>query len=717
MSNLATTGRGRKRPATDFATCQPVLLAEDITSEAAKAFDGCTDEIDLSDAEQAALFFQSRDTTLKAVRGFSERIEAIEVSGDMGDSARAAANAKATDLAAKARARIKSDLLRWMDNQLTVLRDRSRDEFPNWPHVLAANTRRLHAPHWAHAFAADMQRLAEEPDDDEVEEPDMSSRLKPAAVPDETVSEEPSVEEKPAKKKHEFDNFDRPDDTTPITFSIPPHDFWSNEAQEKIREGMVPELFWNVGNEYATRHGFDRDALIMTMLTMYSSVISTKIKVAENQSIDSMFQQSIRIWTANVGVAGSGKSPILEAVEPPFVEIDKKFADEFKAELADFKQRSPEEQKTMDRPIKIRHILPDYSTESAQKVFADNEAAGHDSAVLGKFDELITFFGSKARYSGKGNGGEQTSRGFWLSTYDSKRFTLTRMSREEIDCTPSISIIGGLQPAVLMSLMEEASQNDGLVQRFCAVMMPDSPPPKVDLKDVEYPMTQFWDLVKDTFYNCPLRMSGAVLHFDPKAVPVKDQFFKWVEEQVNYYRPIDTALASHVNKFKGMFLRFAGLFHVAAHYRDKQARMISRDTAWMTYRFMTGPRLSNAVAFYNSISANPENTDLKAVAEFILRNRLQIVSAREIQQGTNRYRNISTRDIANTVGNMVSLGWLHFIVRKRTDQYNWSVNPDVHRVFAHRTAIIREKHAERVAVHEKIISEGGRRKHDATSGG
>ncbi len=516
----------------------------------------------------------------------------------------------------------------------------------------------------------------------------------------------------PAKKRGTDFDVDPPEDTETSDRQIlngsreastwtPPHDFWIGEARERIRPGMLPELIANVSEEYAARMGLDRDTLATSMLTMVSAVIPTNIKVCDSHEADNTFRQSIRIWQATVGVAGSGKSPIMEALEQPFDAIDKKHADAFKREMAVYSKLPKEERLTVDTPIKRRLILPDASTESAQKVFADNEAAGDDGALLGKFDELINFFAARSRYSNRSGGGEQAARGFWLSSYDSKRFTLTRLNRPDIDCTPSISIIGNLQPKVLTQLMEDAGQNDGLVQRFVPQMMPETSPPKIESDEpAKYPMSLYWDLVRDLHENCPLRATGAELHFSQKAAIVKRKMFDWVTDQVEYYRPIDDALASHINKFRGMFLRYCGLFHMIEHYRDTHPQLISADTALAVYRFLTSVRLSHAVAFYNQIRQNEETGDLKGIAEYILAKRVETVRARDIQQGAARFRRISTRDINATVGNLVSLGWLHHIVGKRVDSFNWRINPDVHSLFADRAGQIRVRLAERQRIAE-----------------
>lgn len=470
-----------------------------------------------------------------------------------------------------------------------------------------------------------------------------------------------------------------------------PHDFWKMVPTETIRPGMLPAIVENVAFEYAERTGLNRDALAMGMLTVISSVLDTEIKVAAYDEVDNTFIESLRIWTANVGVAGSGKSPVMKAIMAPIDEIDAKHREAFSRDMQAFKAMDKEEQKESEPPKRIRAKLPnDASTESAQVNFADNP-----QGLLAPYDELVTFFGAKSRYSNKSGGGEQTSRGFWLSAYDSSFFQSSRLSRADVDCTPSCSIVGGIQPSVLVNLVDDASRgNDGLVQRFNPVIMPDKMKKGNRDIDPKYPLTIYNKLIHDIYKNCPLRLTGATLHFSPKAEDVRDRMFDWVDNYVESELSRNEQLASHVNKFKGMFVRFCGIFHMTEHYMDKQPRLISAETAMKVYKFMTSFRLKHAECFYSQIIENEETTDMKNIADFILAHGLDSVSAREMQRGSTRLRRISTRDIAHTAGNMVALGWLYHVTGKRSDSHSWHVNEDVHTLFAARAKVVADRNAE-----------------------
>jgi Protein of unknown function (DUF3987) len=514
------------------------------------------------------------------------------------------------------------------------------------------------------------------------------ARAEKTEAPKTTKSETESDTEEPNAKRRDFDfDFDT-DPLEPKSHWIAPHDFWSISATENLRPGMVPPIIENVAFEYAERTGMDASTLAMSMLTCCSAVIPTDIKVAAYKAADEDFIESIRIWQANVGDAGSGKSPIQKVVTKQLGEINKRSLKEYNERKAIFDALSKDDQKNTDKPVRRRVLLPDASVESSQVVYAQNP-----DGLLASYPELVKYFGDKSRYSNKG-GGEQSNRGFELASYDSESFSSTRISRDDVDCVPSKSILGGIQPGVLHDLLEEASRNDGLVQRFNAVIMPEKPNDRVENNNPKYPMTIYDSLIKKIFDEMPLR--SAIFHFSPKAEAVRDRMFKWVSEKFDSCISTNPQLAAHLNKFKGMFVRFCGLFHVIEYHTDKHPRLISAETANMVYKFMTSFRYAHAKAFYEMIRENEETSDMKNIAEYILSHDLMTVSAREIQQGAARLRHLDAKAIANTASTMIALGWLKYKTGKRGDSKNWDVNPDVHPIFVARAGIAKANNIDAV---------------------
>lgn len=520
------------------------------------------------------------------------------------------------------------------------------------------------------------------------------------------VSEVEAMTSKKEMNGHKIDLDDRLPDERRHQPVIAPYDFWIMVPTERMRPGSMPAIIENVATEYATRTGMDAEVLAMSMLTCCSAVIPTGIKVAAYNDSDSKYIESIRFWQANIGGSGSAKTPTTNAVLGPFEEIEEKLRADFNQAMRGYEALTKEEQRETDRPIRSRVQLPgDITTEKIPVIFADNP-----DGLLAHYDELVSFFGSMSRYSNKSGGGEQSARGFWLSAYDSKPHSTERIGRGTIDCVPSCSILGGIQPSVMHELTAETKRNDGLVQRFIPVIMPEMMNQRVEIKNPKYPLTQYEQLIKSMHRSMPLRTTGATLHFSQKAELVRERMFEWVEVQFKRFHAINPQLASHINKFKGMFIRYCGLFHMIEHYTDRQARLISAETANMAYNFMTSCRLSHAEAFYNMLVQNEEHTDMQNIANYILARRLSKVGPREMQQGSGRLRKISSRDLAYTAGNMIALGWLKQIPTKRSDSFSWEVNPDVHHVFKARAAAIREKNQ---ADREHFLSlKKGPEKHD-----
>lgn len=519
----------------------------------------------------------------------------------------------------------------------------------------------------------------------------------------------PEPTEPPAKSKFEFDvdppeiakgdDDDEDDEDDKNRFWSPPHDFWNAQPTETLRPGMLPPWLEPIVFEFAERKGLNADALALALLTVLSSAIPTNIRVAENEDYDNTFIECIRLYSALIGRAGSGKSPLTLAAMRAAEERDEKLAREFGQRIKDYDDLSADDKKEADKPVRERAIAPNnFSTESIQKNFSENP-----DGLLSFHDELVQFFGSKSQYSSRGGGGEQVATGFWLSAYDSRRFTQTRMNRPDVDCVPSVSILGGIQPKIIKDIAEQ-STNVGLVQRFNFAILPDHPAKPNKNLPVRHPTTDFDQRYHELFKHMPTRLTGATLHFDEKAAITKDRFFEWVDEQALKFEQSNPALSSHLHKYKGMFLRFCGLYHMTEHYDEKFPRRISHDTATRVWKYFTSVRFANAKAFFAMLMENEENNDMKNIAEFILAHGLTHATAREMQQGSARLRKISTKDIAHTAGNMVSLGWLHVIAGKRVDTFRWKVNPDVHLVFQHRAGIVRKEFARRQETFDTIIA-------------
>jgi hypothetical protein len=103
--------------------------------------------------------------------------------------------------------------------------------------------------------------------------------------------------------------------------------------------------------------------------------------------------------------------------------------------------------------------------------------------------------------------------------------------------------------------------------------------------------------------------------------------------------------------------------------------------------------LPHAIAFYAGVLGLSDDHDrLTAVAGYILARKLEWITNRDVQRGDRTMRGLQRVEIENIFHQLDALGWVDRIAGKRnTDPPRWSVNEDVHRLFAERGA----KEAER----------------------
>jgi hypothetical protein len=102
------------------------------------------------------------------------------------------------------------------------------------------------------------------------------------------------------------------------------------------------------------------------------------------------------------------------------------------------------------------------------------EFAKPNEGFVWKTDELAAFFGAMDRYA-KGSRGGSSDSAFYLSAYGGGAARDLRISRGRTEAEKThLSIVGGIQPAVLSPLLQNLGA-DGLLQRFFACVMAESP--------------------------------------------------------------------------------------------------------------------------------------------------------------------------------------------------------------------------------------------------
>jgi hypothetical protein len=175
-------------------------------------------------------------------------------------------------------------------------------------------------------------------------------------------------------------------------------------------------------------------------------------------------------WCGLVGGTGTMKSPILNTVIKPLnaeqIEIWKNYlaaVEVYEKESEEFNKLSKDEKKANDEPKHPKNMqslyFSDFTIESLIAGISDYP----DEGAIVYSDELAGFFSSMDAY--KSSAG--VDRPKWLSIWDGGAIKCNRRSGSSYVPHSSISIIGGIQPGIIESLIKkDKSKADGLWSRF-----------------------------------------------------------------------------------------------------------------------------------------------------------------------------------------------------------------------------------------------------------
>ena len=188
------------------------------------------------------------------------------------------------------------------------------------------------------------------------------------------------------------------------------------------------------------------------------------------------------LFVALVGKPGINKSGPISIFTQPLEKLEKALFKRFLDEYATFKKgRSTKKENgditgIFEEPVRSQLVIKDATQEAMLKALYDNP-----HGFAGIYDELAAFLKSFNKY--KSGGGDEE---VMLSLFSGKSISVNRKSSEPIFIEkPFISIIGSIQPQVLISLLGNNKIDNGLTHRFLFAF-PDSVI-REDLSDDDVP--------------------------------------------------------------------------------------------------------------------------------------------------------------------------------------------------------------------------------------
>jgi putative DNA primase/helicase len=326
------------------------------------------------------------------------------------------------------------------------------------------------------------------------------------------------------------------------------------------------------------------------------------------KTLDTGWQVVCNLWGAIIAPPGFLKSPLLQAVTRPLIDLEALCREEFQRELGDFEleqermklaheawqqeyRQALRAHKTLPTrpdtsvrpPTQRRLVLTDATFEKLHEILQSNP-----DGVLVLRDELTGWLAGLDRQ------GREGERAFFLQGWNGDTgFTVDRIGRGSL-YVPAVcvSMLGAIQPGRLKSYLADALRdgpgNDGLIQRFQVLVWPDLPR-SWTLVDRQPNMTAL-TTAREVYH----RLAGFSSDFPIRmrfGRDAQELFNAWLEDLEKKLRGgmIHPALESHLSKYRSLMPTLAAVFELAdAAAEEVESEVVSLDharqaAAWTDY--------------------------------------------------------------------------------------------------------------------------------------
>jgi hypothetical protein len=224
---------------------------------------------------------------------------------------------------------------------------------------------------------------------------------------------------------------------------------------------VLPPPLVDFVTEVAEALNCPADFVLTALLAMASGAVGN----ARHLAITRSHHQSAAVYAGIIGSPGSVKSPLLKILRKPFDRVQLEYRRKWREEMEDWEKADKKDRGP--RPVMVRCVVSDTTTESLCLVLAENPRG-----LLLIRDELYALIAGMNQYKAGGKGHD---RQIYLQMWSSDTVIVDRKSDRTGEplyvADPFVSIIGGIQPAVLGGLRGGGQRgtppiDDGFVDRF-----------------------------------------------------------------------------------------------------------------------------------------------------------------------------------------------------------------------------------------------------------
>jgi hypothetical protein len=221
---------------------------------------------------------------------------------------------------------------------------------------------------------------------------------------------------------------------------------------------VFPTSIGNYINECSRTLGHSVDFMGSGLLWMLSVIIGNSIKV----DVKNGWNECVVVWIAIVGRAGVGKTPAINSIIRPLVDVNSREIREYRKMKEKYeayeKLNKEDKANTVEvrKPNRGQFIVNDVTIEALVELHDENPNA------VGVFkDELAGWIKDMNKYRAGGD------LEFWLSSFsNSPAYTTRKTVRDNYIHSPVIPVLGGIQPAVLNQVFTDEYRDNGFSDRL-----------------------------------------------------------------------------------------------------------------------------------------------------------------------------------------------------------------------------------------------------------
>ena len=317
---------------------------------------------------------------------------------------------------------------------------------------------------------------------------------------------------------------------------------------------IFPEWVGQYINEIHQASGIPVDFLASAFLFSFSIICGNSFGI---QKRTGSLEFPI-IWICLVAKAGRFKSPAIDEMILPLRKLNIEMHKEFAKAVADIKQMKLNKQKgqnvdddDLKEPRKQMTVVDDVTIEALMDLHQNNT---HGIGYVK--DELAGMMQQFSKYNSAGS-----DVSYWLSIFNGGSVSLERKTQGKSAFVEKtfVPIIGGIQPAIIHSIVNATNRHNGLVDRFLFVSNDDDVPMLSNKKVRPFKKKKFVEMMSSAYATLK-NINSSPLELTDDA---DDQLVSYINKMRSNQNNDDLMALDGLNaKMQTYLHRFTALLHI-----------------------------------------------------------------------------------------------------------------------------------------------------------